>query len=730
MKVLVTGGYGFIGSHVAERFHKEGYEVFIIDNLSSGKIKNVNFKHRGYRLSVEDPKCEEIFRSNRFDAIVHLAAQVNVATSMENPRQDTKSNVLGLVNMLSLGSKYRAKKFIFASSAAVYGSGTETPLEETAPCEPISPYGMSKWVGETYCRKWGELYGLETVCFRFSNVYGPRQNSVGEGGVISIFADRVLAGDDLYIYGTGEQTRDFIYVEDVADAIYRASYSPLTGVYNLSTQTESSVNMLVKLLHNLHGTPAEVIYQEPRAGDIDRSVLCNAKIKKDLDWSPMYGLRQGLEKTYDWFKQNHPTSRELTHQASNSTRLHNLFTKIKPYLENLLAFTLMAILTLTRWDLSYSFIDIKMFYITIIGIVYGNRQAIMAVALSVGLLIYQRLTDGHELISMLYDTDFFFQIGMYLCIGLVVGYAVERKNDKIRSQHTEIKEIEEKYEFLNEVYQEAREVKNELQQRIMNSGDSFGKIHAITKELDSLEPEEIFTSTVNVIESIMDTKAVSIYIVSGNGAYLRLAGHSKAIGEEAAKSLKVEDHEYISRIFLEGHVFVNRELAPGIPLMAAPVHRHGETVAIIALDELPFEKFSLYYQNLFKITVELVSSALSRAFSYVEATESLRYVEDTPILTHEVFETIRKNKQAAREQHNIGYTLLTPGGEVASLRDYSLEIKALLRETDYIGLGEAGKLLILLSNTGPDDVARVLERFSNRNISLRILEEEVEAVYG
>lgn len=727
MKVLVTGGYGFIGSHIAERFHKEGYEVFIIDDLSSGKLNNVNFKHRGYRLSVEDPKCEEIFSSNRFDAVVHLAAQVNVATSVENPRQDAKSNVLGLVNMLSLASKYKAQKFIFASSAAVYGTSQEIPLPESAACNPISPYGMSKWVGEAYCRKWMELYGLDTLCFRFSNVYGPRQSSIGEGGVISIFMDRIIAGDNIAIHGNGEQTRDFIYVEDIADAIFRASYSPLTGVYNLSTETETSVNSLVDYLEELHGNAPELIYQGARDGDIQRSVLNNTKIKKDLDWAPMYGLRPGLARTYDWFKHKHLASYDTTQQAPNPSRTHNLIQVFKPYIENLLAFILIAWFTLNQWDMSYSFLDLKMFYITVIGILYGNRQSITAVALSVCLLTYQRLQDGHELISMLYDTDFFFQIAVYLCIGLVVGYAIERKNGKIASQNLEIAELGEKYEFLNEVYQEVREVKNELQERIMNSGDSFGKIHAITKELDSLEPDEIFVSTVNVIESIMNSQAVSIYIANTNRDYLRLVSHSLNIGREAVKSLKVEEHEYLHRVFHSGQIYVNRELKPG-PLMVAPVRRNGETVAIIALDSIPFENFSLYYQNLFKITVELVSSSLSRAFSYVEATENQRYVEDTPILTQEVFQAMLRNKRAAKEKLNMNYSLLTHSGQVDSLKDFALKLKDLLRETDYIGLGTGDELMILLSNTGPEDISRILERFAERNISLKILEEEVS--YG
>ncbi|MFD0697835.1 NAD-dependent epimerase/dehydratase family protein [Paenibacillus sp. GCM10027628] len=306
MRVLITGGLGFIGSHVAERFHKEGHQIFIIDNLSSGNSDNLDIPHKLYSLNVESSKCVEVFSSHKFDVVIHLAAQINVATSMENPYLDAKSNILGLNNMLSLSAKYGVKKFIFASSAAVYGMNESIPLQEEAICNPLSPYGMNKWLGEYYCKKFFELYGLDTLCFRFSNVYGPRQGRTGEGGVISIYLERMFNNQDLIIYGDGHQTRDFIYVEDVADAIYRGVKAEYKNVLNLSTNTEKSVNELLEIFKELHPIKG-VVHRDVRIGDIYRSSLDNTKIKRELDWVPMYSLKEGLTKTYNWFaalKQN------------------------------------------------------------------------------------------------------------------------------------------------------------------------------------------------------------------------------------------------------------------------------------------------------------------------------------------------------------------------------------------------------------------------------------------
>ncbi|MCQ6562658.1 NAD-dependent epimerase/dehydratase family protein [Paenibacillus mendelii] len=721
MKVLITGGYGFIGSHVAERFHKEGYEVYIIDNMSTGKLDHVTFKHKGYQLAVEDSKCEEVFQANQFDTVVHLAAQANVNTSITNPQLDSESNVLGLVNILNLAQKFKVKKFIFASSAAVYGTNDQMPLTEEADCDPISPYGISKWVGESYCLKWQELYGLDTTCFRFSNVYGPRQGSSGEGGVISIFMNRVLSGQTLYVYGDGEQTRDFIYVEDVADAIFRSSYSKLSGVYNLSTNMKCSVNAIIESIGGMRAIES-VIHTDMRPGDITHSILNNAKVKHELDWSPMYGIEEGLQRTYGWFEQKQAEleSTASTMVESKPSAVRQWLKKYMPYGENLLAFVLTAWLSLSQITNDYSAIDIKLFYITIIGIMYGSRQSILAVALSIGLFVYQKLLDGRELVSLLYDTDVFFQIAIYLFIGLVVGYAIERKNAVIQSAVKTKDELEERYEFLNGMYREVREVKDELQLRILNSGDSFGKIYSITKELESLEPETVFNSTVNVVKSIMSVESVAIYSVNPHGTYMRLIAHSNDYDAQAAKSLRVEEHSSMQWVLQEGKVFVNKELDSSAPLMCAPIIYNGAIKAVITIDGIAFNKFSLYYQNLFKVTSELVSSALTRAFAYIEATESQRYVPGTSILRKEAFASILESKRLARMNHNTPY--LVVGQTEGRFEEYADKVAGMLRETDYIGLNEDEKVVILLSNTSEEDASYVLNRFASRGLSLQIVD--------
>ncbi|GIQ65777.1 hypothetical protein PACILC2_43450 [Paenibacillus cisolokensis] len=277
---------------------------------------------------------------------------------------------------------------------------------------------------------------------------------------------------------------------------------------------------------------------------------------------------------------------------------------------------------------------------------------------------------------------------------------------------------------MTDVYHETRKVKDELQQRVLGSGDSFGKIYSVTKSLESLEPEQIFTSTVTVLESLMKAKGVSIYTVDRSGNYLRLAAHSYPDDLVIPKSVRVESEPFARQALHDRKLFVNTELEPGVPLMAAPVISGGKPVAVVAIHEMEFEHFTLYHQNLFSVLVGLVSSALSRALSFVEATENKRYIEGTAILKPEVFAEIVAAKHEAKAKYGIEYVLLSAGPADDARQELSREISRLLRETDYIGIGERGELMVLLSNSGMEEAASVLERLGRNGISLRVAEED------
>lgn len=303
MNILVTGGAGFIGSHLVDALIAAGHAVTVVDNLSTGSKKNVHPQAIFIQEDIRQRRAmQRIFDQGRFDIVFHEAAQVLVPYSMEHPDIDADINIMGLISILDQCRTHGVKKIIFSSSAAVYGDNTQVPLGEDAPLCPTSFYGLTKVTAERYIQLYHAVFGLPYAILRYSNVYGERQGSHGEGGVVYVFSKALAQGDDLTIYGDGEQSRDFIYVKDVARANLAAmADSVQDGIYNVSTQIETTINALKEILLYLSGASAKVSYQAAREGDIFRSSLANKKAKEVLSWHPGTKLIPGLQATYTYF---------------------------------------------------------------------------------------------------------------------------------------------------------------------------------------------------------------------------------------------------------------------------------------------------------------------------------------------------------------------------------------------------------------------------------------------
>lgn len=304
MEILITGGAGFIGSHIlAQLLGRRDMDVVVFDNLSSGSKEHVP---AGMEL-VEGDVCDEaavdaLFADHHFDAVIHLAAQTMVPTSVEQPVLDCRINLEGVLHVLEACRIHGTGHILFSSSAAVYGDNLHIPLKETERLVPTSPYGITKMTTEHYLRVYHELYGMDATVFRFANVYGERQGEKGEGGVVSIFCKLLSQRQGITVFGDGNQTRDFVYAGDIAQAIIRAL--PLKGCHtmNVSTGQETSINDLIRSFEKAVGYTVPVQYTAPRTGDILRSVLSNEALKRDLGFVPEMDLEEGIRRTYDWYR--------------------------------------------------------------------------------------------------------------------------------------------------------------------------------------------------------------------------------------------------------------------------------------------------------------------------------------------------------------------------------------------------------------------------------------------
>lgn len=299
MSVLVTGGAGFIGSHIVDLLIENNFRTIIADNLVTGNKNNINPSANFYNIDIREPSLEKIFIENKINYVLHHAAQVSVGKSMNDPYYDMTENIAGTINLLNFCKKYRVKKFIAASSAAVYAQPEYLPIDENHKVDFLSFYGLSKYTMENYIK----LYGINYFILRYSNVYGPRQDANGEAGVVSVFIDKMSENKPVDIHGDGEQTRDFIFVKDVASANLACILSEQNNqVLNISTNQQISINDLSMKIKELTCYSKQPTYTDERAGDIRHSVLNNQKTKELLCWQNKTDLHEGLKETVNWKK--------------------------------------------------------------------------------------------------------------------------------------------------------------------------------------------------------------------------------------------------------------------------------------------------------------------------------------------------------------------------------------------------------------------------------------------
>ena len=306
MKVLITGGAGFIGSHVADAYVNAGHEVIIVDNLSTGSTKNMPKKAKFYLLDIGAQELDKVFELEKPEIVNHHAAQISVTVSTRDPIQDAKINALGLLNLLGTSMRHSIKKFIFISSGgAIYGDTEIMPTPEDHPSQPISPYGIHKHLGEQYLRFYAEQHGLKYTVLRYSNVYGPRQNPLGEAGVVSIFINSLLGGETPTVFSYPEEPdgmlRDYVYVEDVARANLQAADKGVGQLINIGTGVTTTTGALYREISSLFKNPPEPKRGDARPGDLRRSCLDIGKAKRILAWSPSVDLHEGLSRTVKYF---------------------------------------------------------------------------------------------------------------------------------------------------------------------------------------------------------------------------------------------------------------------------------------------------------------------------------------------------------------------------------------------------------------------------------------------
>lgn len=707
MNILITGGYGFIGSTLAERFFKEGHHVYILDNLSTGTKSNIDFKHRFLIANTSDSKCDMFFRTYSFDVVIHCAT----SNQHSQPPHLVQSNTNGLLHLLSLSKKYQVKQFIYCSTSDVYGTQDGVPVMETVLPAPTSPFALDQLHGEAHCQQWSELYGLSTLVFRIASAYGPKQHTSQDSAIITKLTTAISTDTSINVNDSPDSTYDFIFSGDVADAIYRGVMSQLTGIYNLSSNTQTSLSRLCELigLNNVTFNHSK----NPHGLQLD-----NRKLKTDLDWVPRYTIEEGMQTTVSYYAKHEVVPPVAMDKGP--TKLGTFFTHpIIQIAENLTLFLIFFALSLVMTPVvdapDYWFI-----YILLAALLFGKTQSLVASILAVGVQFYAHAATGRNILSLFVDNSILALFTIYLLIGLIVSYVMERRKIEIQFLKDELAATSERHHFLNDIYEETLDIKNQLQQQIVRSEDSIGSIYEATRALDSLEPEGLFVGSISVLEKTLKADHFAIYLVN-QSAFARLAAKSADPAFVPKNSLDLEQQSLVNEVIQSKEIVLNTALTPDQAIFGAPLLRQGELFAVILCYKVPFQNLTLSYRNLIDVMTRLINSSLDRSFGYIDAVQLDRYVGNTNAMKQTYFERIIIQKEQAKVELNIPYTLLHIRESLTENIVHSVD--STLRTTDYLGYRFDNELYALLSNATSEESQIVIERLAQKSIHAQVVED-------
>lgn len=717
MRVLITGGYGFIGSHIAERFAKEGHTIFVIDDLSTGVKDYLKVKHKFYCLNTVDEKCEYVFRNNNIDIVIHTAARFCLYVEEDKQNLDLAENTKGLAKMLQMSEKYGVKKFIYLSSTDVYGP-VNINAHEKLPLKPLSLVGINCAVCESSC--WES--SLDAIVLRLSNVYGPRQGAHCPTDITGSIIRSMIDGKSVTIKGEQNQTTDFIYVEDVADAVYKAAVMSSNDQLLNVASGESAIPEEVAAILSKFGKQVEEHYVEQPTMQTYPAKIDNSRIKQQLGWKTKYSLEDGLVRTYEWQKTQYHV------QTERSVPKSGIFTKYRPYFENGVLFLLMGALSYANlyggimdfWvGLDYNYV-----YIIIMGVMYGKRQSLPAAFFSAVIFINLMMSRGADFVTLIYQIQYLTHLATYLCVAVVIGYITDNRERIVSDKEAELSNIQERYNFLQQMHNECLDIKDQLYEQIVNSDDSLGKIHSIARELDSLRVEDIYTAAVGVITKIMKVKAVDIFTVNKENSYLRLKVRSDPKACFLPKSIKISEYQYANELLQTKDVFINKSLKAAYPVMAAPVIHDGRVIAVIQLYGMKFESLSLYYINLFRITTMLISGSLTRAYLHDQELREIKYLPETNILVFQEFEKVLSAVDKRKQLFNQEVVVIRLLEKPVDYKQIDAMISGSVRAEDYVGIKNDGHIYIMLLNITAEMVDEVRKRLQKKGIFTEVVNED------
>lgn len=674
-KLLIVGKQNALIEAIAHRFSKEGFKIVIISNTFK------NSKFRIFKENLDDNKYKHIFKRNSFKCVIYL---------------DYFEDINKLNKLLKFSSSYKVRNFIRitdfikdSESNNIYSSLSHSI------CSIFRDYFTNS---------------MNITNLRLPIIYGEGLAEDFVDKNIFIIMDNLIKGKDILYDDTLE--RRYIHVNDASETAYLSFKYSLNDKYTISSNYSLSLNDLSNILK---GNTYYLNINQYLNNSYQSNFSDNTKFKEK------YSILKELPIIYERYKNNVNASKKI---KSNKYKKLKIFLKhSKPYVENIVLFIIVYLISkmISPVNSVFYFLDIKLIYIIVIGILYGSKQSLIATFLSCALLIVQSLDRGISIVSILVLNESLIQLLTYVLIGVYVGYVSDFKNVQIKTLKNENKKQEDEYDFLEDLYNKTYNEKKELEEKVISSKDSFGKIYSVVKKLDSLQPQYILKSSIDILEEFLDSNRIAIYTLKNN--FLRLNVKSNNEDFKPTNNIDFDKLNIVKDHIQEGELFINKGLDISIPMMVAPIKKGNKVIATIMIEELEFSKMNLYYENLFKVISNLIESSIIKAYDYEELTSKERYIYNTIFLNENSFKKLLKIKQIAKFEKKLDYTLLKIDNTF-DLKLLSQIIKSSIRETDFAGIID-DSIYVLLLNTKKEESYIPINRLESKGVSAKVMEEVI-----
>jgi nucleoside-diphosphate-sugar epimerase len=715
VNILITGDLSSLATTVAKEFAKEDNRIV----LACDNTKDLDVDIKNIIVHSINP-TEYVFRdalsSYKFDVMIFIPKREEQLGDDE--KFDGGLQLDRLRSTLELGKKENVKHFFYISSTEVYGNMTDE--SENIDPVPATINGHTLLTGENYCKLYQYEFGLNVSILRLPYIYSPDEKT---GYIYKLIQD-CKNQNEVLIPGSANQACNFLHSSDVANflrLVVDDEYSPSTLVVNLSS-TKTVTNSNIAELFNKYFPDVIINFDNEKKVYTRPAALLTAK--KIFGWSDLYDLNIELDNYEDLISGVSPAKR---------VRLRGVFNKFSNYSEILkwVELILGAGLTqflsqLTGTLIQYKYVDFRLLFVVLMGSIYGLRFGVLSSILVILSLIYTWYQLGIDWSLLFYNVGNWFPIALYFATGIIAGYTHDRTETIIDNKEKETKLIYEKYEFLYEVFNEVRKLKDEFREQVIGYRDSFGKIYTVTQELDTLQEHAVYFRALTILEDLMDNNSITIYSLEPDRVYARLEVNSRSLSDKLAKSLKLSDYSDAMKCIEQGIIYKNTSLLPNYPAYIAPVlnneYPFNVPVAIIVIWSVKFEQYSTYYYNLFKVISGLIQASLVRATKFLDANYEKMYIPATRILNPDAFIEILKTRSEMKKNKIADYQLVMLEKNEMDIHQLDSKVNEGIRGADIVGMQRDGSYYILLTQADKLAAKDVIARFEKLGLKGRLVD--------